>query len=48
MKARDGDGTNWGAKSCPAWFGAALVLTLCAMLLNLHAVWRYVRHGDMP
>lgn len=39
--------TNWGG-SCRGVFGAALVLTLCAMLLNMRSVWRYIRHGDMP
>lgn len=40
--------TTWGKAGCDARFGAALVLTLGAMLLNMRSVWRYVRHGDMP
>lgn len=40
--------TTWGKAGCDAWFGAALVLKLFAMLLNLRAVWRYVRYDVMP
>ena len=39
--------TDWNSR-CPGLFGAALVLTLCAMMLNLRAVWRYVRYDVMP
>ena len=48
MKARDGDNTNWGAGSCFDMMPRALVLTLCATLLNMRAVWRYVRYDVMP
>lgn len=45
MKKRDGDGTNWGAGGCRLQLGAALWLTLVAMLANLSVLVRYIRTG---
>lgn len=47
MARRPVPDTNWGG-NCPGVIGQALVLTLCAMLLNMRAVWRYVRYDVMP
>lgn len=48
MKKRDGDGTTWGPNGCAPEVGAALWLTLFAMLVNLRAMIRYVRTGEEP
>lgn len=40
---------SWGDETCCFdMFGMAVPLTLFAMLLNLRAVWRYMRYDVMP
>lgn len=37
-----------GCIECNQALLPAVLLTLFAMLLNARAMWRYVRHGEMP